>query len=380
MTIGATLLLVLLGVYLIECVVAFPATSVLFLRRADGWRTHRPNLEVVAGMGAVGFAPPLPPFRSGFAVTGWPLSVTPRELGAYRALRYGALHPDWSRRESVLAIDKVASVAARRATLLVNEEPFATCATAREARWFAAWLEELRRLPEAGREARIREALDESMDPARVAARVEESEEILGPLRGLCHYGFLSLFVISPVVALAFGFEGAVLPLLLLMLVNHVLIVGSAVRRFRRLHPGERALAFRVFPALVPSPPMALRAVAPLQLPVCGEAHPFGFARHALGDDALAALAGDLLRDLTWPVGVEGVGEQALRVDAEARRLEAEQLARACQAEGIDPVALLDLPPASDPEYSAVCPRCHAEYHAETTACSDCPGLPLVRR
>ena len=356
--------LVLLAMYLLECIAWVPGGGVAF--RACARRPWRPAAVllgplrgrwtlIVAGWlpagGGVAVAEADAPALAPAGLCACDGDADPRG-----ALRYEDLHH--------LEVDGVVVLSGARVV--------ARAGSHRHARHLRRLLERLREAPPAAREALIRAEHERLLDPRAARRRVARLAVCARPLRALARALAAALFVALPLVLLAGG------PLLaapvLLAAVVLAWITTWTYRRLLRRAGGEGPIGERVI-TMALMPPAAIRADDFLARDLFGGLHWLPLARAACDPAAARAMAAGALRrvrHLTDPEreGCCAAGEWAAR---EWRH----RLERWIETELAPPAGLLGTPAPETAACVAYCPRCLQQFTAARGGCPDCPGVPL---
>src|ERR1044071_3689608 len=144
MTDGQTLLLILIMVYLSDCLIWVKRESVAFVSTWGGrWRLTVPPSWLRNSNGGILFLNPLPPAGRVFLSHLSPISISPSGICAYNLQTLPSEARSPSQTGQFLPFSKVSSSKTDGVYLLVNGERFAKCVTARQARTLAKLITEM---------------------------------------------------------------------------------------------------------------------------------------------------------------------------------------------------------------------------------------------
>ena len=353
--------LVLLAMYLSECIAWVPDTGFAFRarpgrpwRRASdpfcvlGERWRGMSAGWIPGTGGIAVAEAGPPPLSPHGVCAC------AETGPAEALRYEDLGP--------LETDGV--------TVRAGSRVIARAGSPRQARRIRELLERLQ--TGEPREELIRAEHDRLLDTREARRRTARHRLCARPLAWITRALAAALFVVLPAGLLVGGMRAGA-PLLAVALV----LTGVAVWRFRALlhrAGGGRPTAERLITMLL-MPPAAIRADDFLARDLFGGLHALALARTACDPLAACALAAEALRRLRHPI--DPGGSACCEAGAWVALHWRNRLERWIEAEYGPAAALLEPPAPETPSCVSYCPRCMQQYRAGRDQCSDCPGVPL---
>src|SRR5215211_4752837 len=198
-----TLLLILILLYLTECLIWVKRESVAFVASLGGrWRLTVPPSWLGNANGGILFLNPLPPAGRVFLSHLSPISISPSGICAYnlQTLPSEARSPSHTGR--FLPFSKVTRSTTDGVYLFVNDERFAKCATARQARTLAKLIGEMAKASAAKRERLARNWISKQFAMDKAAARLAEGNAVIQPMRELSLILFLLLFVVTPVLVI----------------------------------------------------------------------------------------------------------------------------------------------------------------------------------
>jgi hypothetical protein len=350
-----SLFLVVLAIYLVECLYwVTPGTSVFALNfRGKGKR--RPRGFVWSALKTEGFlAWPLPPL-SPLAVAAWP---------AFQLDSEGITVPNTQGEAHFLSWDELA-ITRTDSKLLCNEEA-AFRGSENQVRAYSAVLQRLQRLPQAGRGAMIQRWLGKALRIESASRRLRvfaARSRLLGILANL---QLVFLFLVAP---LAFGRIGpAVLWRIILFLFTLSTLIALEFRAaHKRLFPKAGNTRLKAAVTIALSPVAAIRARDVLARDLFAGFHPVAVAAATLPASEFATFASEQLRlcrfaghpDKWYPKTLAKLIDERLRQVG----LRPEELLRPAQRES---------------GCVAYCPQCLAQYIKDRGGCTDCGFERLV--
>jgi hypothetical protein len=366
-----TLFLIIVVLYLIQCVTWVPQDSVAF--RASVWRGWRLDdagfrLGVAKHRGVLGN--PLPPFE-GVAVCQPPLaSFSP--LGVVRT---------GGQPQAYAAFDSLAGITAAGKHVRISGATFVTVHSPVEAARLAAWIEKLRGLEEKKRAAAIERRLAEMLDFDRASERLAEYNARTKFLRLASTALFFLLFVVTPLVVGVAGIV-RVWVVLVVLLVLLVAAIGWSFRRaHRQLHPEESEARWTAVMTIALSPMMAIRARDAILRDLFSGSHPLAVARVLCSEEVFRGVAARMLREVTFPIPASEAPEfeTSARCEVWFRERLGAAMRRFVSEAKLNPEELLAAPARSSPQCASYCPRCCQQYAMAEGVCKDCGGIELMR-
>lgn len=374
-----SLLLVLVAIYLAECIVWVRRGSVLFINWWGGgrWTVRQPGGTLANQHGAALLVNPLPPLGTIFAGHQPAVSVTVEGVLDHTT---ACLNPTWRPPSSgkLVRFNEIREIARDGRDLFINGEFFLKATSPFVARRLAKWLRGLKELPVVQRQAAIDQHLRSLFDEEKLRERMAAFEKRSRTLRALGNSLFLLLYAISPLLVWRFGFLNVVWHLLAALLV-HTFAIGLLFRhQHAKLFPEASAERFTSFLTMLLAPPSAIRAVDVLSKHLLEDFHALALAKALLTEDRFQAFARHVLLDLRhpmYPLAEDGI---AAEMDSEFRdrlRQHAESFIR---DGGGNVETLLGPPMKTEAVHTAFCPRCHAQFVAIDSSCADCGGRPVT--
>lgn len=375
-----SLLLVIAIIYLTECMAWVRRGSLAILKAWNGrWRLQHPGTLGGNARGAVALVSPIPSVGTILVAHPLPMSLSPEALLAFTSvcLDSGGRPPHTAR---WLPYTEVRTVETDGRQLLVNGTSFLVATSPTAARRCATLLRDLKAMPASKREDRIRRAIYESLDPARVKKRWEEYSAQSIWLRRLGAGLFLYLFIVAPGVLWRFGFDAAGLSVAAGLLLQTVAIGYQFWCAHGALYPSGGEERFAPFLTMLLAPPTAIRAYDLLSRRLVEEFHPLAVAQVFCPGLPYRLLARRVLIDLRYPLLPSAPSEQSSVVETEEwyRRVLLDECEKSVAQAGLSAQELTQPLAPTELVNRAYCPRCGAQFTVETGKCADCGGRPLV--
>ena len=375
---GQTLLLILILLYLTDCLIWVKRESVAFVSRMGGrWRLTVPPSWLGNANGGILFLNPLPPAGRVFLSHLSPISISPSGICAYnlQTLPSEARSPGQTGR--FLPFGKVTRSTTDGVYLLVNDERFAKCATARHARTLAKLIGEMATASAAKRERLARNWISKQFSMEEAAARLREGNARIKPLRELSLILFVFLFVVTPVLVSSFGLRGLIIPVAALMVILAVLIGILFYRAHKQLFPAETSERFESLVKMILCPPISIRAPDILTRNLLAEYSPIVVASLLVGSGEqqfVRAFILDLQHPLKHEVSDEPAANTIHWTAAEQLNVCLEQVKAGHYLTPED----LSAPTQREENSISYCPRCRCQFVVSAAECPDCPGVELV--
>jgi hypothetical protein len=373
-----TLLLILILLYLTECLIWVKRESVAFVSRMGGrWRLTVPPSWLGNANGGILFLNPLPPAGRVFLSHLSPISISPSGICAYNLQTLPSEARSPNQTGQFLPFSKVNSAKTDGVYLIVNGERFAKCATARQARTLAKLITELSKASAAKRERLARTWISKQFAMDDAAARLREGNAVIQPMRDLSLILFLFLFVVTPVLVSSFGLMGLIIPVAVVMVILAVLIGILFYRAHKQLYPDEGSERFENLVKMILCPPVSMRAPDILTRNLLAEFSPIVVASllTASGEQQfMRAFILDLQHPLKHEVSDE-VAEKTIGWTAAEQLnvcLEQVKAGRYLKPEE------LSAPTQREEHSISYCPRCRCQFVVSAVECPDCPGVGLV--
>ena len=373
-----TLLLILILLYLSECLIWVKRESVAFVSRMGGrWRLTVPPSWLGNANGGILLLNPLPPAGRIFLSHLSPISISPSGICAYNLQTLPSEARAPGQTGHFLAFNKVTRSTTDGVYLLVNDERFAKCATARQARTLAKLIGEMAKTSAAKRERLARTWISKQFAMDDAAARLAEGNAIIKPMRELSLMLFLFLFVVTPVLVSGYGLMGLIIPVAAVMVILAVLIGILFYRAHKQLFPAETSERLESLVKMLLCPPVSIRAPDILTRNLLAEYSPIVLASVLTGSSEQQFVRAFIL-DLQHPLKHELSDETAEKTihwtAAEQLNVCLEQVKAGRYLKTED----LSAPAQREGNSISYCPRCRCQFVVSAGECPDCPGVALV--
>jgi len=372
-----TLLLILILLYLTECLIWVKRESVAFVSRMGGrWRLTVPPSWLGNANGGILFLNPLPPAGRVFLSHLSPISISPSGICAYNLQTLPSEARSPSQTGQFLPFSKVSSSKTDGVYLLVNGERFAKCATARQAKTLAKLIAEMTKVSAAKRERLARTWISKQFALDDAAARLREGNAVIQPMRELSLILFLFLFVVTPVLVSSFGLMGLIIPVAVVMVILAVLIGILFYRAHKQLFPAETSERFENLVKMILCPPVSMRAPDILTRNLLAEYSPIVVASLLTGSSEqqfMRAFILDLQHPLKHEVSDEAAEKTIGWTAAEQLNVCLEQIKAGRYLKPEE----LSAPTQREENSISYCPRCRCQFVVSAVECPDCPGVVL---
>jgi hypothetical protein len=342
----ATLLLIVLLVYLFQCLCwAPPGAQVFSLEPAS--RRKRGFLWVALNL-RVHLANPLPPLQP-LVVVEWPGFQLEPEAVRLNPADGEPISVPW---------DQLAITRSGR-KLLCNGQ-VVLHGGAEQIKSAQELLAKLKRAQARERKKQIEAWLRKATDTQAAAERLKLFFRKARWLDLASNLQFFLLFMIVPMAFYRFG-SRALWPLVEVVVSTSILVAWQSWRLHKVFLAGDGDARFKSVFSTVLSPIYAVRAADALARDLVAGFHPVAVAGILCSQKDFAAFAGEQLR-------ANKFGQTGASWYRDQLQL---ALIRMIQKNGIDSRRLL-APPEQDANCVVYCPRCLAQYTASRAACADC--------
>lgn len=375
---GPTLLLILVLLYLSECVIWVKRESVAFVSAwGSRWRLAVPPSWMGNANGGFLLLNPLPPAGRVFLSHLSPVSISPSGICAFnlQTLPSEARSPYQS--GEFLPFSKIKASVSDGAYLVINNEKFTKCTTPKQARELATLVGALAKASASKRENIAGAWIVKQFAVDDAAALLQESEKLIKPIQQMGVILFLFLFVFTPSLAFTYGLAPLVIPVAVVMVALAVEIAIMFQRAHQKLYPAESSERLESLVKMILCPPVSIRAADILTRNLLSEYSPIVLASVLPGSGEQQFVRGVIL-DLKHPLRHEISDETAAQTIAWTANeqlnvcLEQVKKGRYLKPE--------DLRASTQREENSVsyCPRCRCQFVVTEGECPDCPGVPLV--
>ena len=375
---GQTLLLILVLLYLTECLIWLKKQSVAFVSPlARRWRVATPISWLGNANGAMLILNPLPPPGRIFLSHLLPISISPSGVCAFNSQTLPSGARPATQTGEFVPFSSISSAVADGAYLVLNDQKFAKCATPKQAKALAKLIETVSAAKVSKREALVRSWLTKQFD-ARAATRVsQEAESLIGVIRWACTMFFVFMFAGVPLLVTLYGLERLIIPLAVGILLLAVQIAILFYRAHRRLYPAETHERLESMVKMILCPPVSLRAADVLTRNVLADYSPVVVA-NVLGVGKKQFVR-DFVLDLQHPLKHEVTDEKAAETITWMNAVQLKACLEHVQRDAKTKVESLLRAAEREGDSVSYCPRCGVQFVAGAgDECPDCPGVELV--
>ena len=375
---GQTLLLVLVVLYLSECIIWMKRQSVAFISGLGGsGRAAFPHQWLGNASGGILFLNPLPPAGKVFLSHLSPISISPTGICAFNSqtLPSGVRTPTQTGHS--LSFREIKDAGNDGAYLLVNKEKFAKCATPGQARKLATLIGAMVKASPSKRESLARSWISKQFDASEAAARLRERTKDIKAMQAACWAYFLCLFLLTPLLVSYFGLLEVFLLIVLYIVLAAITMGTQFYRAHKRFYPEEKSERLEGLVKMVLCPPALIRAADLLTRNLLADYSPVVLADLFTGNRERRFVRAFIL-DLQYPLKHEVVDETARSI---INWTAAEQLRASLEyvkgGRFGDPETLM-APVQREGSSISYCPRCGCQFVVHSVDCTDCPGVGLV--
>jgi hypothetical protein len=363
---GETLLFVLILLYLSECLIWVKRESVAFLSGWRRWRLTTPSSWLGNARGGILFLNPLPPGGKILLSHLSPISISPSGVCALNVQTLPSEARSPYQTGDFLPFGKIKEAGVDGSFLTINNERFAKCATAKQARTLANVIAELVKAPASKREGLARSWIAKQYSATDATTRLKEARELIGPIQSLGVILFLFLFVFTPALGSFSGLMPLVIPVAIVMVALAVLIAILFRRVHRKLYPADSAERLESLVKMILCPPVAIRAADTLTKNLLAEFSPIVLAEVLTGSGERQFVRSVIL-DLKHPLKHELSDKNA----AETVTWAANEQLKFCKPHLLTPTQ-------REENSISYCPRCECQFVVEIVECPDCPGVSVL--
>ena len=361
-----TLFLVLVGSYLLECVILVPDEALVLVEGEVGrWRVLRAGIKLGALRKSAVLAGVLNPARITAMLPSWPLAMSPDGIA-------------WLDVNGVLCwrpFTALATLQVEGPVVRLTDGAVLLAHSARRARHLATVLTSLYEAREDARASLIEAELSRAMVLEVPRARLTDYHAASARLRMVSTVLFAHLFVAWPAIIAWLGLT-RLWPYVVAELVVLVALTSWQFVRAHRALFVDVPLDVPAFVGIMLSPAAALRATTVLARGLFATSHPMAVAGALCSSEDFVALTSRLARDLEFRTAHRASSVEARAVDAWfAARHRAALVSLASRV--LDGRPFPSAPERESDRSRAYCPRCWTQYSTTDSNCMDCGGLPL---
>lgn len=375
---GPTLLLILVLLYLSECVIWVKRESVAFVSAwGSRWRLGVPPSWMGNANGGLLLLNPLPPAGRVFLSHLSPVSISPSGICAFnlQTLLSEARSPYQS--GEFMPFSKIKDAGSDGAYLIINKEKFTKCATAKQAHALAKLAGSMAKTSASKRESMARAWVVKQFAVDEAAAFLSESEKLIKPIQQMGVILFLFLFVLTPALAFIYGLSPLIIPVAAVMVALAVVIAIMFHRAHKKLYPADSSERLESLVKMILCPPVSIRAADILTRNLLSGYSPIVLASVLPGSGEQQFVRGVIL-DLKHPLRHEISDEIASQTIAwtanEQLNVCLEQVKK---GRYLKPEKLL-APTQREENSVSYCPRCRCQFVVSEGECPDCPGVHLA--
>jgi len=375
---GQTLLLILVLLYLSECLIWVKRESVAFVSAwGSRWRLSVPPSWMGNASGGILLLNPLPPAGGVFLSHLSPISISPSGICAFnlQTLPSEARSPYQS--GQFLPFNKIKDSSSDGAYLLINKEKFTKCATTKQAHALAKVIAAIAKASGSKRESMARTWVVKQFSVDDAAVLFKESASLIEPIQQMGVILFLFLFVFTPSLAFTFGAAPLIIPVAGVMVALAIEIAIMFHRAHKKLYPAESAERLESLVKMILCPPVSIRAADILTKNLLAQYSPIVLASVLPGSGEQQFVRSVIL-DLKHPLRHE-VSEADAEKTIEWTASEQLNVCMDHVKKGryLKPEELL-APTQREENSISYCPRCRCQYVVNDGECPDCPGVELA--
>ena len=375
---GQTLFLVLLVLYLSECVIWLKRQSVAFISGLGGsGRVTYPHQWLGNASGGILFLNPLPPAGKVFVSHLLPISISPSGICAFnvQTLPSGGRAPAQTGR--TLLFSEIKHANSDGAYLLVNKEKFAKCATSEQARKLATLIAEMAKASTSKRESLARSWITKQFQVEEARERLRDGKKTIKLIKSVSSAFSFYLFVLVPIWVSTVGLLEPLLAIAILMVIAAVRIGTLFYKAHKKLYPEDKSERIEGLVKMILCPPAAARAADLLTRNMLADYSPIVLADLLTGNRERRFVRA-FIRDLQYPLKHEILDETAKGIinwsAAEQLNLSLEYVKSGRFGKVTELLAHAERAGNS----ISYCPRCACQFVVHSVDCPDCPGVELI--
>lgn len=375
---GPTLLLILVLLYLSECVIWVKRESVAFVSAwGSRWRLAVPPSWMGNANGGLLLLNPLPPAGRVFLSHLSPVSISPSGICAFnlQTLLSEARSPYQS--GEFMPFSKIKDAGSDGAYLIINKEKFTKCANAKQAHALAKLAGSMAKTSASKRESMARAWVGKQFAVDEAAAFLSESVKLIKPIQQMGVILFLFLFVLTPALAFAYGLSPLIIPVAAVMVALAIVIAIMFHRAHKQLFPVDSSERLESLVKMILCPPVSIRAADILTRNLLAGYSPIVLASVLPGSGEQQFVRGFIL-DLKHPLRHEISDEIASQTIAwtanEQLNVCVEQVKKGRYLKPEE----LQAPTQREENSLSYCPRCRCQFVVSEGECPDCPGVHLA--
>jgi hypothetical protein len=376
MTDAQTLLLILCVFYLSDCFLWIRKESLAFVSPScASWHIAAINSLLGNSRGRFLLMNPFPPFGQIFLSHLAPLSISPDGVCAFnlQSLPWGRV----AHTGQYLHFTEITGSITDGSELLINNQPFAKCASATQATGFAHLINSAAGIDVDDRERLIRASCAKQFAADEAAARLREAGGIMNPIRWMCAILFLFLFVGVPILVTFTGLLRVLIPVGFIMFALATEIAIMFYRGHKTLHPDETQERVESVIKMILCPPIAIRANDSLSKNLLSQYSPIVVADLLPGASAQQFVRSFIL-DLQYPLKHEIADNDSIEIMKWAASEHLKHSLEYINRSSYPKTEILLARPEKTDNSVFYCPRCGCQFVSASDSCPDCPGVGLL--
>ena len=357
-----SLFLVLFLVYLLQCIAAAPASSVVFLlnHRLRG-RILRHSWNVGPSQNRLYLLNPFWPLTGALYVDSFPFRIHRDAGGEFLGLQPVSLAA-FESPKNLLSFDVPHKIVCRDNQVLIDGQPLLSLRSEMIAKNITTLLVKVQDSPQWKRSSILDAELNKMFSLESIEHRLQQYSDSAASLHAACFSLFLFLFFLGPLLIYFLGLRHLWLGLFLYLVLSSCLILWLFRRSYRELYPVASGGYWQQMFTIALSPFAAIRANDALLTNLLSRFHPLAVTRRILPETEFLKFAGAELRKAKF-----------LSADANLLQFLTEFLAR----QKVDIKSLLDPPHPENPRSLSFCPVCLTQYVIDAGVCQDCDNVAL---
>jgi len=371
-----TLLLILCVFYLSDCFLWIRKESLAFVSPwCASWHIAAINSLLGNSRGRFLLMNPLPPFGRIFLSHLAPLSISPDGVCAFnlQSLPWGRV----THSGQYFSFADISGSSTDGSELLINNEPFAKCASVTQAKGFAQLIKAVAKAGSHDRERLIRASLAKQFAADEASARLRDAQAIMNPIRWMCMILFLFLFVGVPILVTFTGLLRVLIPVGFIMFALAIQIAIMFYRAHQKLHPDETQERVESIVKMILCPPIAIRANDLLSKNLLSQYSPIVVADLLPGASAQQFVRSFIL-DLQHPLKHEIADDASIEIMKWAAGEQLRKSIDYVNRSGYPKAEILLARPEKTDNSVFYCPRCGCQFVSASDSCPDCPGVGLI--
>jgi hypothetical protein len=369
------LLLILLAVYLSECVLYLREGATAIGKWFERWVVLDGALQIGKSGGGLTVLSPLP-WQTACVCEPWPVAVSAEGITGLAGKMEGQEH---AVPEARLWAD-ITSIKTDGRWLRINDLKFAECASTTLSRQLAKLLLRFKDLDADRRSQPIAKALEASLDVKTASERWQNALGAMATLKFRATLLFFAVFVAIPIVDRTYPVWLWAPWMAIVVFVLSMANVWRLRRVLRSIEGLDATYRFKSLLQVTLSPVASMRAPQFAAAHFLANFHPLTVAAATTPNEFVRLLAGKVWRELCFPLpNAPADGDDlAVRVRTAYENMLKSAVEGLLNKLDLTPEELTAAPVPDGPDSIAYCPRCHNQYRDAKDTCHACIGLPLL--